>query len=250
VTGQPIRVDLFEVVFDYGLVTVTPIRSTRDAEQRLAQVQELRQRVQRMQGAATSQPLPTHPALAELVRLRTGASYAVDRPALAMALMSEASGAGAWSAVIGVPDFGLEAASGLGVDLERTVLVPEPGDAWVEVTAALIDVLQIVVVRPRGRVTQHQAARLSSRLRQRDAVLLAVGDWPRPEARLAVRRSDWSGIGHGHGRLVAHRASVVADLNTGGRREVDLWLPGPDQELRVAARADGQADGLYVVRAG
>jgi hypothetical protein len=222
----------------------------RSAEQKLAHIQELRQQVMRMQGTAISQPLPTHPALSGLIRLRTGASYAVDRPALAMALMAGPSAGGAWSAVVGVADFGLEAAAQAGVDLERTVLVPEPGEAWLEVTAALIDVLQVVVVRPPGAVGQHQAARLASRLRQRDAVLVAVGDWPRAEARLGIRRSDWTGIGRGHGRLTGHRARVTAELHTGQVREAELWLPGVDTEIRAVGLPEERDGGLFVVQAG
>lgn len=248
--------DQIEPVFEYGGMSVTSLSATRNAaqsrsaEQKLADIQELRQRVHRMQGTATSQPLPTHPALSGLVRLRTGASYAVDRPALAMALMAGPSGAGAWSAVIGVTDFGLEAAAEAGVDLERTVLVPEPGEAWLEVTAALIDVLQVVVVRPPASVGQHQAARLASRLRQRDAVLVAVGDWPRAEARLGIHRSEWTGIGRGHGRLTGHRARVTAELHTGQIREAELWLPGVDSRIRAVEAPEEQDGGLYVVQAG
>jgi hypothetical protein len=157
--------------------------------------------------------------------------------------------------VIGVPDFGLEAAAGIGVDLDRTVLVPEPGDAWLEVTAALADVLQVVVVRPPGKVTQHQAARLSSRLRQRDAVLIAVGDWPRAEARLWIEGSTWTGIGRGHGRLTGHRASIIAESHSGQRQHAEVWLPAIDQQIRpaeqeVEPQSGQETDDLYVVRAG
>ena len=58
-------------------------------------------------------------------------------PTLALALMAGPSRAGSWCAVVGVTDFGVEAASALGVDLARTVVVPEPGEQWLEVTAAL-----------------------------------------------------------------------------------------------------------------
>lgn len=236
-------------------MTVTILPTARNAEERLAHIAELRQRVHRMQGTAASHPLPTLPTLAELVRLRTGASYAVDRPGLAMALMAGPSGVGSWSAVVGVSDFGLEAAAGFGVDLDRTVLVPEPGDAWIEVAAALIDVLQVVVVRPPGPVTQHQAARLSSRLRQRDALLISVGDWPHAEAKLWVEESTWTGIGRGHGRLTGHRARIAARLQTGQQRTAELWLPDVDLQTRVADQVAEVADqvdrsGPYAIRAG
>lgn len=237
-------------MFEYGWMTVTSLASARTPEQKLAEIDELRQRVHRMQGTAVPQTLPTLPALTDLIRLQSGASYAVDRPALAMALMAGPSRAGSWSAVIGVRDFGLEAAAELGVDLDRTVLVPEPGDAWLEVAAALIDVLQVVVVRPPGAVNQHQAARLASRLRQRDAVLVSVGRWPRAEAALSIRSSQWVGIGRGHGRLTAHRAWVSAELRTGQVRDAELWLPGVDLEVRQVEQLVQQETGLYAVQAG
>lgn len=237
-------------MFEYGWMTVTSLASARTPEQKLAEIDELRQRVHRMQGTAVPQTLPTLPALTDLIRLQSGASYSVDRPALAMALMAGPSRAGSWSAVIGVRDFGLEAAAEIGVDLDRTVLVPEPGDAWLEVAAALIDVLQVVVVRPPGAVNQHQAARLASRLRQRDAVLVSVGRWPRAEAALSIRSSQWVGIGRGHGRLTAHRAWVSAELRTGQVRDAELWLPGVDLEVRQVEQPAQQETGLYAVQAG
>src|SRR6478736_8558818 len=95
-------------------------------------------------GTPSSMPLATHPALAGLVQLRAGASYSVDSATLALALMAGPSRAGSWCAVVGVTDFGVEAASALGVDLARTVVVPEPGEQWLEVTAALVDVASVV----------------------------------------------------------------------------------------------------------
>lgn len=244
------RLDQIELLFEYGPMTVTSLATARSAEEKLASIQELRQRVHRMQGTATAQPLPTHPALAGLIQLQTGASYAVSSPALAMLAMAGPSGSGAWSAVIGVRDFGLQAAAEYGVDLERTVLVPEPGDAWLEVAAALADVLQVVVIRPPGPVTQHQAARLAPRLRQHDALLIAVGDWPRAEARLSLLRSRWTGIGRGHGRLTGRQARVVVESHTGRTREADLLLPDDQQRIRQVGAADDRRSSLYAVRAG
>jgi hypothetical protein len=181
-----------------------------------------------------------------LIRLRTGVSYAVSAPILAMLAMAGPSGAGAWSAVIGVRDFGLEAAAEYGVDLERTVLIPEPGDSWLEVAAALSDVMPVIVVQPPRPVTQHQAARIAPRLRQHDALLISVGDWPRAEARLHISRSEWTGIGRGHGRLTGHRIRVVARLHTGRTREADLLLPSGQPASAPAERESP----LYAVRAG
>lgn len=211
-------------MFDYGGVTVSSAPP---------RIKELQERVQRMQGTATSRPLETVPAFAGLIQLKTGATYGVDNPSLAMALMAGPSRAGAWSAVVGAADFGLEAAAELGVDLERTIVVPDPGEQWLSVVAGLIDVATVVVVKPPARVTEHQAARITSRLRQRDAVLIAWGEWPRSDARLTVQSSSWQGLGRGHGHLVGRQATVVVRRGAAPPREALMWLPGADQQITL-----------------
>jgi hypothetical protein len=150
-----------------------------------------------------------------------------------MALMAGPSRAGAWSAIVGAADFGFEAAAELGVDLERTIVVPDPGEQWLSVVAGLIDVTTVVMVRPPARVTEHQAARLTSRLRQRDAVLIAWGEWPRSDARLTVQASSWHGLGHGYGHLVSRRATVVVRRGTAPPREAIVWLPDAHQQVTL-----------------
>ncbi|MCO7240739.1 hypothetical protein NH339_16010, partial [Aeromicrobium sp. CnD17-E] len=111
-------------------------------------VAELRREVERMQGAPARQSVPTHAALEGLLSLETGGVYGVDSASLALLLMAGPSAAGTWCAVVGAPDLGVEAAVAMGVDPHRTVLVPDPQDRWLEVTAALVDVVGLVVVRP------------------------------------------------------------------------------------------------------
>ena len=78
-----------------------------------------------------------------------------------MALLAGPSQAGEWSAVVGVPDLGLEAAAAYGLDLDRTVVVPRPGEHWLSVTAGLLEVGRWSLVRPYARVSEHQAERLA-----------------------------------------------------------------------------------------
>src|SRR5690554_1373098 len=89
-------------------------------------------------------PLPVHPLLAPLLPeggLRPGSSYAVSAsPSLLLALIASASQAGSWCAAIGMPTLGAEAAASFGVDLERLVLIPEPGPRWLAVAAAVAEV--------------------------------------------------------------------------------------------------------------
>lgn len=196
---------------------------------------ELRARVDQMQGRPAAQPVATHPALAGLLQLQTGSCYGVDSASLAMALMAGPSADGAWCGVVGSAELGLEAAAAAGVDLRRTILVPDPGEAWLEVTAALIDVLGVVVVAAPPEVGGKDASRISARLRQRGGILVAWGDWPRCEARLTMRDVEWVGLGRGHGHLQARRATVEVRRGTAPPRSGQLWLPDADLSIRRVA---------------
>ncbi|WP_427894095.1 hypothetical protein ACQHIV_13170 [Kribbella sp. GL6] len=205
---------------------------------------------QALDTAGVGRELPTHPAVRELLAgagLRGGSAYSVrGSAALVMALMAGPSADGAWCGVVGVPSFGAEAARGLGVDLERLVLVPDPGREWLSVVAALVDALTVVVVRPPGEVTPGEASRLAARLRTRGAMLIAYGSWPGSEARFEIESSTWTGLGEGEGLLTARQATVAV---TGRRaavhaRKHTLWLPATDGEIRsVEPAAESPADG-------
>lgn len=177
-------------------------------------------------------PLQTLPALAGIVQLQTGGTYQVDGATLAMALMAGPSQAGSWCAVIGVDDFGAEAAAEIGVDLSRTALVPEPGNQWLEVTAAMIDVASVVVVRPPAKVAASVAEKLSARLRKRSAVLVAWGEWPRCDLRLSIREPRWAGVGQGYGHLQSRRIVVEAQRGSAPPRRTSLWFPADDASYR------------------
>lgn len=193
---------------------------------------ELRARVDQMQGRPAAQPVATHPAFAGLLQLQTGSSYGVDSASLAMALMAGPSADGAWCGVVGSAEFGLEAAAAAGVDLRRTILVPDPGEAWLEVTAALIDVLGVVVVAAPSEISGKDVSRISARLRQRGGVLISYGDWPRCDARVSLRDAEWVGLGRGHGHLQARQVTVEVRRGTAPARTGRLWLPDRAQVIR------------------
>lgn len=201
---------------------------------RAEQIRSLQDRIRGMQRARLAdRTLPTSAALADLLperALAAGGSYVVDgSTALALELLREPSRAGSWCAVVGVPDLGVEAAAAAGLDLERLVLVPQPGEQWFAVVSALIDAVAVVLVQPpaRARVGEAAAGRLAARLRQREAVLIATRDWPRASARLAVAESDWAGIGAGFGHLAARQVTVASSSPAwqGRTRSRRLWLP-------------------------
>jgi hypothetical protein len=187
-------------------------------------VQQLQERIAGMQDGVPRLPVPTHPALADLLQLRTGGAYEVDSASLAMALLSAPSQEGSWSAVVGAADFGVEAAAELGVDLTRTVLVPDPGEHWLEATAALVDVVSVVLLRPPRGVDERTAGRIGARLRKRSTTLIAWGRWPGSEARLTVRSSAWVGADQGHGRLKSRTLLVGVQRGTAPARLATLEL--------------------------
>jgi hypothetical protein len=195
---------------------------------------ELRARVNQMQGRPAAQPVATHSAFAGLLQLQTGSSYGVDSASLAMALMAGPSADGAWCGVVGSAEFGLEAAAAAGVDLRRTILVPDPGEAWLEATAALIDVLGVVVLAAPARVSDKDVSRISARLRQRGGILISYGDWPRCEARLSMRDAEWVGMGRGHGHLQGRLVTIEVARGASPPRTGQLWLPDADQVIRKA----------------
>ena len=104
--------------------------------------------------------LPVPPPLAPLFpdgRLRRGTtttvagSPATGSTTLALALLAAASAAGSWCAAVGLPDPGVVAAAGLGLDLRRVVFVPHPGTGWAEAAGDLLSGVDAVLVRPPGR---------------------------------------------------------------------------------------------------
>jgi hypothetical protein len=198
----------------------------------MSTVQQLQARIAGMQDSVPRLPVPTHPALEHLVQLRTGAAYEVDRATLGMILLSAPSQEGSWSAVVGAADFGIEAAAELGVDLTRTVLVPDPGEQWLEATAALVDVVPLVLLRPPPGVTERTASRIAARLRKRSATLIVWGRWPGSEARFSIETSVWAGVDQGHGRLRSRRLLVGVQRGSAPIRRVALEIPATDEVLR------------------
>ena len=201
-------------------------RSVAALDPRRSVVEQLRERVAAMEHKPASQPLPTLAGLVDLVPLHAGATYAVDTASLALALAAGASRAGEWVGFAGCADFGAEAAADLGIELSRTVVVPDPGEHWLEVTAALVDVLRVVVLRPPVSVDARTAGVLDSRLRTRSSVLVVHGDWPRVEARLSVEESAWSGPASGAGQLQERRSRVVVHRGARPPLRGDLTWPG------------------------
>ena len=203
-----------------------------------------------------SRVLPVLPALRGLLPgggLARGAVVTVaEFGLLALALAAGASADGAWCGIAGVPEAGVLAAAGLGLDAERTLLVPDPGPAWAQVTASLLDGCELVLLRPPARAPAQVRQRLEATLRRGRGVLLVAGDWAGAQVRLRVLTRGWTGLGDGHGRLRACCAQVMAD----GRGEAAvprtrwLWLPAEDGRVTAAEPMAGGYGGRAAPRGG
>ena len=183
--------------------------------------------------------LPVLPALGELLPggLSRGTVAAVGGwGLLCLALAAGASAAGAWCAVAGVPQLGVAAAAGVGLDPGRMLVVPDLGAGWPQVVISLLDGCELVLLRPPDRPSAGVRRRLEASLRRCGGVLVVAGDWDGAQARLIVARQEWAGIGTGHGRLRARRVQVVADGRGAASRTRTrwLWLPGPDGSVGLA----------------
>jgi hypothetical protein len=161
---------------------------------------------------------------------------------LALAVVARASSeAGSWCAVVGLRDLGPAAAAEIGVDLTRMVLVPSPGSHWATAVAALLDGVDVVLVKAVRDVRPAEARRLAARARERRSVLLVVGaTWPEAvDLRLRVDDTEWLGLNRGYGRIAARRCRVSARGRGSAARErrVTASLPELGAPPAAVARA-------------
>jgi hypothetical protein len=164
-----------------------------------------------------------------LVRGRTLACSGPAATSLALALAAPAVVAGSWLATIDVPTIGLDAASEFGIALERVVAVRTDATRWPDVVAAAADGFDILIARVPADASPSAMRKVTTRLRQRDVVMLVLGD-PGPlscDGVLTAGGAEWIGLGDGHGHLQRRRLVVEASgRRLHGRRRCRLTLPG------------------------
>jgi hypothetical protein len=160
---------------------------------------------------------------------------------LSLAVAAGPSAAGSWCAAVGLPELGVRAAAGMGVDPSRLLLVGTPGERWPQVTAALLDGCDLVLVCPPAEPAAHLKRHIEAIARRTGGVLVVAGNWAGAQARLWVASQHWAGMGQGHGRLAGRRAQVLGTGRGAATRPVRqwLWLPGPDGAVTTAAPEAG-----------
>jgi hypothetical protein len=193
--------------------------------------------------------LPVLPALRGLLPgLRRGSVVAAGSwGLLCLALAAGASAAGAWCAVVGLPQFGVAAAADAGLDPDRVLLIADPGAGWPQVVASLLDGCELVLLRPPDRPSAQIRRRIEATVRRFGGVLVVAGEWDGAQVRLTVAQQEWTGIGTGHGRLRARRVQVVVDGRGGAVQPQSqwLWLPGPDGSVSVADETRAAHDAFW-----
>ena len=209
-------------------------------------------------GAAHERRIPVESTLETLLpegSIQRGTAIAVSghgSMTLAMALTAEASQV----AAVGMADLGVAALAERGVDLGRWVLVDFPAEVRsrdrslsADVLGAVVGGFDLVLVGPGVMVAGATVRRLLARMREHGTSLICtlggdasgdVANGLQPELRMMIEQTRWTGIGDGHGRLVARQAEVtVWGRGAASRlRRIPMWLPSEDG--RVACAEPGQ----------
>jgi hypothetical protein len=192
--------------------------------------------------ADIARTLAVVPELASLLPwagIRRGATIAASgSTSLLLALLGGAQRAGATCTVVGTTRLVL-AAPEYAIDLSRLALIPEPGAAWPEIVAALIDGLDMIVIETAGPVAPRLASRLMARARHTGAVLIPTSpDWPGADLYLEQVSHTWEGLGAGRGRLRTHHATIRARGRGAASRPRETTLQLPPPSLRTARSTD------------
>ena len=159
-----------------------------------------------------------------LVRGRTVLCSGDAAMSTALLLVSAATQAGSWLAIVGVSDFGLMSACEQGVALQRTVLVTPTSNKkdWTSTVAAVADGFDVVKLEVPREVSESDARRIQTRIQARRNVLVLVETsrhtTPRsvfkPDVVLHTATTSWHGIEHGAGYVQGRHI----DVTVSGRR--------------------------------
>ncbi|AUY48320.1 hypothetical protein [Streptomyces sp. CB01881] len=156
----------------------------------------------------------------------------------------------AWTAAVGLPDLGLAAADGYGIDLRRLVVADHPGEHLAEVVTALASACTVVLAAAPTGLAPRALERLAAQLRRNGTVLITPGPWPGAQLRLEVSSRRWfrtgggsraadrpagagDGVGAGFGVAFSCRGAVAAGRERLRRRG------GGERRRREAAGGHG-----------
>lgn len=185
-----------------------------------------------------------------LIRGSTVTIGGVGATSLALQLSTAASQSGSWVVVVGLNDLAPVAVLEANLDAERIAFI-DPGNSGrhVDVLAALIGAVDVIVLDARLSLRPSDGRRLASRLRERGSILIVVSPGGAVNSSLSVDLSltvgdaQWEGLGRGHGHLRSRHVRV--GVNGRGRASrtarCELLLPAIDAQVAIAEseREDG-----------
>jgi hypothetical protein len=185
-----------------------------------------------------------------LIRGSTITIGGVGATSLALQLSTAASQSGSWVVVVGLNDLAPAAVLEANLDAERIAFI-DPGNSGrhVDVLAALIGAVDVIVLDARLSLRPSDSRRLASRLRERGSILIvvspggAVNSSLSADLSLTVSDAQWEGLGCGYGHLRSRR--VCVGVNGRGRASrtarCELLLPSVDAQVATAEpeREDG-----------
>ena len=188
-----------------------------------------------------------------LIRGSTITVGGVGATSLALQLSTAASQSGSWVVVVGLNDLAPAAVLEANLDAERVAFI-DPGNSGrhVDVLAALIGAVDVIVLDARLSLRPSDGRRLASRLRERGSILIvvspggAVNSSLSADLSLTVSDAQWEGLGCGHGHLRSRRVRVGIDGRGRASRTARCELLLPSVGAQVAAAESECEDGTVV----
>lgn len=142
-----------------------------------------------------------------------GATVSVSSLGVATALLSTATAAGLWGAVVGAPELSAAAAANAGAALARCVFVT-PGLELTAAVGVLLEGVDMVLIGEPAKLPAVATRQLVARARVHGAVVVGIGRWPGVDLRVRITAATWSGLHAGYGQLMSRRVRLSVD----GRR--------------------------------
>lgn len=174
---------------------------------------------------------------AALVRGRVMSCVGSAATSLALAVVVDAVASGSWLALVSVPELGVDATLGIGIDPVRIVRVDVSDPAcWVDVIAACLDGFELVITVAPKRLSESAWRKVHSRVRSKEAILVTIGDHKvvSSDAQLRAFGPEWKWA-RGHSHLLARRIHVEASgRRVPQTRKADLWLPAESGGIELA----------------
>jgi hypothetical protein len=168
-----------------------------------------------------------HDALPHRGLVRGSTVATIGSTSLILTLLAAGMSQGGWAAVVGVPWLGaLSAHEDYRIPLDRLALIPDPGPDWPAVVGALIDGLDLVVVRTPD-AADGVVRSLQARAREKGCVLIPTSRWPNADVVLERTSIRWTGLRKGRGRLRRQHATfqVTGRGRAAKAKTLELMFP-------------------------